>query len=124
MRGEDVTTAMRLLKAVAGELRDLAVDTAHFGESLSKQGNIADNNSSIRLMQKFDLFSQSLHAHATLIESLSVRLDQGKIETAELEELIKHIPFFSVRERLKAVVTGVAQQPHKDDTEDDWYLDE
>jgi hypothetical protein len=124
MRDDSVSTAMRLLKAVAGELRDLAVDTAHFGETLSEQNQAPTNNASIRLMQKFDFFSQSLEAHATLIDGLSARIAQGTIDMKEVDELLRPIPFFSVRERLRAVASGIAGPPPEDDTEDEWYLGE
>ncbi len=120
-----VSTTMRLLKAVAGELRELAHDTARFGENLTDHGKIAGSDESIRLLQKFDLFSQSLQAHAILIEALSSRINSGTIDTAELNELLHHMPFFSVRERLKAMVTG-EDSGHKEDepSEDFWFLNE
>jgi len=122
---DGVSTAMRLLKAVAGELRDLAVDTARFGETLSGHNHVPNGNASIRLLQKFDLFSQSLEAHAILIDSLSGRIDKGTIDMGEVEDLLRHVPFFSVRERLRAVVSGVVAEPAPEEaTDDDWYLGE
>ena len=121
----NVTTTMRLLKAVAGELRELAHDTARFGENLTDHGKIAGSDESIRLLQKFDLFSQSLQAHAVLIDALSGRINKGTIESVELNELLHHVPFFSVRERLRSMVTG-EDNLHKEDeaSEDIWFLNE
>jgi hypothetical protein len=119
-----VSTAIRLLQAVAGELRDLASDTARFGESLSDHGRIVQDNASIRLLQKFDLFSQSLQAHAVLIDNLSGRLDQGSIDMEQVDELLRNVPFFSVRERLRAVVNGAVAALPAEETADEWYLGE
>lgn len=127
---DSVSAAMRLLKAVACELRDLASDTARFGESLSDHGKIAPNDGSIRLLQKFDLFAQSLQAHAVLIDNLSGQLDGGVIGEMQLDELLGHVPFFSVRERLRAVVNGIdvgsmSTRPGEDEAPDDfWFLNE
>jgi len=117
-----VSATMRLLKAVAGELRELAHDTARFGETLTETGKIAGSDSSIRLLQKFDLFSQSLQAHAVLIDALSGRLNDGTIETTELNELLHHVPFFSVRERLRSMVTGETPEPKEDDSSGDFFF--
>lgn len=117
-----VTTTMRLLKAVAGELRELAHDTARFGETLSETGKIAQSDASIRLLQKFDLFSQSLQAHAVLIDALSGKLDVGTIEAAELNELLHHVPFFSVRERLRAMVTGETHEHKEEENSEDFFF--
>jgi hypothetical protein len=119
-----VSTAIRLLQAVAGELRDLANDTVHFGESLSDHGRIVHDNASIRLLQKFDLFSQSLQAHAVLIDNLSGRLDKGSIDMEQVDDLLRHVPFFSVRERLRAVVNGAVAATPAEETADEWYLGE
>ena len=121
---DSVSAAMRLLKAVAGELRDLAHDTARFGETLTDHGKMTGNDASIRLLQKFDLFTQSLQAHAILIENLSGRLNSGSIDTEQLNDLLRHVPFFSVRERLRAVVNGVAAVPEEESPEDFWFLNE
>lgn len=118
-----VSAAMRLLKAVAGELRDLANDTTRFGETLSEHRG-ANTHASIRLLQRFDLFAQSLQAHAVLIDSLSARLDSGTIDAAQLDELLRHVPFFSVRERLRAVVNGVEATQEAEEAPDDWFLGE
>jgi hypothetical protein len=121
----NATATMRLLKAVAGELRELAYDTARFGENLTDHGKIAGSDESIRLLQKFDLFSQSLQAHAILIDALSGRINNGPIETVELNELLHHVPFFSVRERLRAMVTGEDNAQKEDEpSEDFWFLNE
>ncbi len=122
---DGVSAAMRLLRAVAGELRDLAHDTARFGETLTDHGKMTGNDASIRLLQKFDLFAQSLQAHAVLIDSLSGRLNSGSIDGAQLDELLRHVPFFSVRERLRAVVSGVDVVPREEESPDDfWFLSE
>ena len=120
---DGVSAAMRLLKAVAAELRDLAIDTARFGESLSEH-RYANTSSSIRLLQKFDLFSQSLQAHAVLIDDLSGRLKSGAIDPDQLNELLRNVPFFSVRERLRAVVDGAVTIPEPEEAPDDWFLGE
>jgi hypothetical protein len=118
-----VSAAMRLLRAVAGELRDLATDTARFGETLSDHRG-ANSHASIRMLQKFDLFAQSLQAHAVLIDNISTRLDSGTIDGEQLDELLRHVPFFSVRERLRAVVNGVDAAPEAEESPDDWFLGE
>ena len=121
---DSVSAAMRLLKAVAGELRDLASDTARFGETLTERGRVPVSNASIRMLQKFDLFAQSLQAHAVLIDNISGQLDGGSINTEQLDELLQHVTFFSVRERLRAVVSGVEAAPVVEESADDWYLGE
>jgi hypothetical protein len=115
-------TTMRLLKAVAGELRELSHDTARFGETLTETGKIVGCESSIRLLQKFDLFSQSLEAHAVLIDALSGKLDAGTLESTEINELLHHVPFFSVRERLRAMVTGAEHQHNEEEFADDIFF--
>jgi len=127
---DSVSAAMRLLKAVACELRDLAHDTTQFGETLSNNSKISSNDGSIQLLQKFDMFAQSLQAHAVLIDDLSGRLHTGSLELSELDNLLHHVPFFSVRERLRAVVNGVDVPPvvngaQVDESSDDfWFLNE
>lgn len=122
---DSVSAAMRLLKAVAGELRDLAHDTARFGETLTDHGKMTGNDASIRLLQKFDLFAQSLQAHAVLIDNLSGQLNNGSIDGEQLNDLLRHVPFFSVRERLRAVVNGVEVGPKEEESpEDFWFLSE
>ncbi len=122
---DSVSAAMRLLKAVAGELRDLAQDTARFGETLTDHGRMVGCDASIRLLQRFDLFAQSLQAHAVLIDDLSGRLNDGPIGGEQLNDLLRHVPFFSVRERLRAVVTGVDLESKEEETPDDfWFLNE
>lgn len=122
---DSVSAAMRLLKAVAFELRDLAHDTARFGETLTDHGKMVGNDAAIRLLQKFDLFTQSLQAHAVLIEDLSGRLNSGHINEEQLDDLLRHVPFFSVRERLKAVVNGVDLELKEEEVPDDfWFLNE
>lgn len=120
-----VSAAMRLLKAVACELRDLAQDTARFGETLTDHGRMIGNDASIKLLQKFDLFAQSLQAHAVLIDDLSGRLSGGTLDDDQLNDLLHHVPFFSVRERLRAVVNGVDLEMREEETPDDfWFLNE
>lgn len=114
-------TTMKLLKAVAGELRELATDTARFGENLTDIGTIVGCERSIQLLQKFDMFSQSLEAHAVLIDALSGKLDDGSLEKTELNDLLHHVPFFVVRERLRYMVTGQASAPAEDVTEDIFF---
>lgn len=127
---DSVSAAMRLLRAVACELRDLACDTTRFGEDLSTNSKISVNDGSIQLLQKFDMFAQSLQAHAVLIDDLSGRLHTGTIELTELDELLHHVPFFSVRERLRAVVNGVdvpRAEPGvvaEESSDDFWFLNE
>lgn len=115
-------TTMRLLKAVAGELRELAVDTARFGENLTDVGKIVGCDKSIQLLQKFDMFSQSLEAHAVLIDALSGKLDNGTLEATELNELLHHVPFFPVRERLRSMVTGEEAAVLEDQATDDIFF--
>ena len=119
---ETIPAAMRLLKAVAGELRDLASDTAKFGESLSGHESVSATHGSIMLLQQFDLFAQSLDAHAGLIDKLSERLHKDHIDEADLDDLLGHVPFFWVRKRLTAVVNGEDGEPHIDDSADDYLF--
>jgi hypothetical protein len=126
---DSVSAAMRLLKAVAGELRDLARDTARFGETLTGHGKLLPDDGSIRLLQKFDLFAQSLQAHAVLIDDISERLHNGTVNEQQIEDLLHHVPFFSVRERLRAVVNGDAACPsatiaQEGESDDFWFLNE
>jgi len=118
-----VSAAMRLLKAVAAELRDLATDTARFGETLTEHRSDG-THTSIRLLQRFDLFAQSLEAHAVLIDGLSGRLDGGTIDQDQLNELLRHVPFFSVRERLRAVVNGAEVVREPEESPDEWFMGE
>ena len=119
---DTITAAMRLLKAVAGELRDLASDTARFGESLSINEQVEASHGSIVLLQQFDLFAQSLDAHAGLLDKLSEHMRQTHIDEAELDELLNHVPFFGVRKRLMAVVRGSDGEPHIDNSADDYLF--
>lgn len=119
---DTIAAAVRLLQAVAGELRDLACDTAKFGESLSGHEEVSATHGSIMLLQQFDLFAQSLDAHAGLIEKLSERLHKGHIEEGELDDLLGHVPFFGVRKRLTAVVNGNDGEPHLDESADDYLF--
>ena len=126
---DTVSATMRLLKAVAGELRDLARDTARFGETLTGHGKLLPDDGSIRLLQKFDLFAQSLQAHAVLIDDISERLHSGVVDDEQIENLLHHVPFFSVRERLRAVVNGEAVGPsdtiaQEGELDDFWFLNE
>jgi hypothetical protein len=119
---DTISAATRLLKAVAGELRDLACDTAKFGESLSGHEAVSATHGSIMLLQQFDLFAQSLDAHAGLIDKLSERMHQGHIDESDLDDLLGHVPFFGVRKRLTAVVNGNDGEPHLDDSADDYLF--
>jgi hypothetical protein len=119
---DTISAAMRLLKAVAGELRDLATDTARFGESLSGHEEVSATHGSIVLLQQFDLFAQSLDAHAGLIDKLSERLHKGHIDDSDVDELLGHVPFFGVRKRLMAVVAGNEAAAHPEETADDYLF--
>jgi hypothetical protein len=117
------SAALRLLQGVALELRALAEDTARFGETLSRDATIAGPGDSIGLLQKFDLFSQSLRGHALLIDNLSERIDGDADDVAVLHDLIGHIPFFRTRERLRAQLSGAAGQSTEaweEPSEEDW----
>lgn len=119
---DTLSAATRLLKAVAEELRDLAGDTARFGESLSGHESLSATHGSIMLLQQFDLFAQSLDAHAGLIDKLSERLYKGHIDEVELDDLLNHVPFFGVRKRLTAVVNGSDGEPHLDESADEYLF--
>ncbi|GAA0530490.1 hypothetical protein FHS83_002560 [Rhizomicrobium palustre] len=121
-RADSFPTTIKLLKAVAGELRELAHDTARFGETLTESSKLVGCDASLRLLQKFDLFHQSLEAHAVLIDALSGHIDDGTIEKTEINELLHHVPFFSVRERLRAMVTGEKKQETKEEEESGDFL--
>ena len=117
------SAALRLLQGVALELRALAEETARFGETLSQNTAIARPDDSITLLQQFDLFSQSLRGHALLIDNLSERLDGGADDVAVLHDLIGHIPFFGMRERLRAQLSGAAghsTEAWEEPSEEDW----
>ena len=113
------SAALRLLKGVARELRDLAIDTARFGDTLADKSGIAGANESIGLLQRFDLFAQNLEAHARLIDNLSVRLETDSADVSALHDLIGAIPFFGIRERLHAKLNG-----NDDPASDEEGLDE
>ena len=115
------SAALRLLKGVAGELRDLACDTARFGEKLADDSRIAGANESIGLLQRFDLFAQNLEAHARLIDNLSMRLETGSADVAALHELIGVIPFFGIRERLRARLNGNSGPVTDEETVDEHW---
>lgn len=119
---DTISASTRLLKAVAGELRDLALDTAKFGESLSGHESVSATHGSIMLLQQFDLFAQSLDAHAGLIDKLSEVLHKDRIDETDLDDLLNHVPFFGVRKRLTAVVNGSDGEPHLDESEDDYLF--
>ena len=123
-RKSEVSAALRLLKGVAGELRELASDTARFGEALADDHVIAGANPSIGLLQRFDLFAQNMRAQASLIDCLSTRLEEGSADAAVLHDLIGHVPFFSMRERLSAIVNGTRGEttvPAEDVAEAYWF---
>ncbi len=111
------SAALRLLHGIAAELRDLAEDTARFGENLSSDTSIAGTNRAIGLLQRFDVFSQSLQAHALLIGDLSNHIAADADDMSALHDLIGQIPFFSMRERLRAQLSGVAQNAEEDPEE-------
>lgn len=116
------SAALRLLKGVAGELRDLAIDTARFGETLASDAEIARANRSIGLLQRFDIFAQNLEAHARLIDDLSARLENGSADLAALHDLIGLIPFFGIRERLRTqmIGNGIAAPP-EEISDEHWF---
>ena len=108
--GAQPAAALRLLKGVAGELRDLAVDTARFGEKLSDERRNCPQTTTVELLQHIDLFVQRLTAHALLIDDLSTRLDGEAADAGALNELIEQVPFFGIRQRLKAVLGGAGER--------------
>ncbi len=105
------SAALRLLEGVALELRDLAEDTARFGETLSRDAAISGASDAVGLLQKFDLFSQSLKGHALLIGDLSQHIDADTDDLSALHDLIAHIPFFGIRQRLRARLGGADGLP-------------
>ena len=118
------SAALRLLQGIAVELRDLAEDTVRFGETLSNEATISGANHAIGLLQKFDIFSQSLNAHALLIDDLSERIETNADDISALHDLIGQIPFFGMRERLRATLNGAIEQPIWDEeefTEEHWF---
>ncbi len=115
------SAALRLLKGVAGELRDLAIETARFGEMLADDPGIAGAKDAIGLLQRFDLYSQNIEAHARLIDQLSLRLETGSTDLDALHDLIGAIPFFRIRERLRAELNGGGGKTTNDETlEEHW----
>ena len=120
----NASAALRLLHGIAAELRDLAEDTARFGENLSSDTSIAGTNRAIGLLQRFDIFSQSLQAHALLIGDLSNHIAADADDVSALHDLIGQIPFFSMRERLRAQLSGAAEIADEvpDDSKDEhWF---
>ncbi|MGA7673733.1 MAG: hypothetical protein WCA78_01645 [Rhizomicrobium sp.] len=118
------SAALRLLQGIAMELRDLAEDTARFGETLSSDVTISGADQAIGLLQEFDIFSQSLRAHALLIDDLSAHIETDADDISALHDLIGHIPFFGARERLRAKLSGAGAQ--SDETleecrEENWF---
>ena len=113
--------AMRLLRGVAGELCELALDTARFGETLANDSKISGASETISLLQRFDLFVQNLEAHARLIDHLSTRLEAGSADIAALHDLIGGIPFFRIRERLRAKIDGGATLTMDEDGQDEHW---
>ncbi len=112
------------MKGVAGELQDLAIETARFGEMLADDSSIAGDNRAIGLLQRFDLFAQNLQAQALLIDSLSVHLEKDAVDVAELHQLIGNVPFFDLRERLRAALNGTsgeAAAPAEKAAEEHWF---
>lgn len=107
---QKVSAALRLLQGIASELRNLAEDTARFGETLSRDATIARTSETVGLLQKFDLFSQSLKGHAHLIGNLSQHIDGDTDDLSALHDLIGDIPFFGIRERLRAKLAGADRQ--------------
>ena len=113
--------ALRLLKGIARELRDLANDTATFGEALANEAKLGDQ--SVGLLQQFDIFTQNLRAHALLIADLSMRLEDGSADASELSQLIEHVPFYAIRSRLREVLHGASggTEPKEDDSDESWF---
>ena len=101
-----IPVATRLLKAMAGELRELAMETTRFGEALSRQPAISTQ--AIELLQRFDLFTQNLQSHALLVDDLSIRFSDQQIDQAALISVIERIPFFAMRRRLRRALTGAS----------------
>ena len=120
----NVSAALRLLHGIAAELRDLAEDTARFGENLSSDTSIAGTSRAIGLLQRFDLFSQSLQAHALLIGDLSNHIAADAGDMSALHDLIGQIPFFSMRERLRAQLSDAGKntdQIQEDSKDEHWF---
>ena len=106
------SAALRLLQGIAAELRDLAEDTAKFGETLSRDTTICSTSETVGLLQRFDHFTQSLRGHALLIGDLSTHLDANAEDVSALGDIIGQMPFFGVRERLRAQMDGaIARSP-------------
>ena len=118
------SAVLRLLQGIAAELYDLAEDTARFGENLSSDATIARTNQTISLLQRFDLFSQSLQAHALLIDHLSGGIEADTDDLSALHDLIGHVPFFSARQRLRAKLSGLNGQTIEssdESKEENWF---
>ena len=98
--------ATRLLKAMAGELRELAIETTRLGEALS--GEPAVSVQAIELVQRFDIFVQNLQSHALLIDDLSIRFSDQHMDHAALISVIDRLPFFAMRQRLRRALSGSA----------------
>ena len=100
------SAATRLLKAMAGELRELAIETTRLGEALS--GEPAVSVQAIELVQRFDIFVQNLQSHALLIDDLSIRFSDQHVDHAALISVIDRLPFFAMRQRLRRALSGTA----------------
>ncbi|MDE2184123.1 MAG: hypothetical protein KGJ78_13980 [Alphaproteobacteria bacterium] len=115
--------ALRLLQGVARELRALAGETAEVGEALSVS-KPATSTHDLKLLQKFDSFCQSLHAHAMLIADLAMQLDRSVPAPADLHALVENVPFSAIRKRMRADIDGTVQGQllHPDDlAEEHWF---
>lgn len=117
---QDGVAALRLLRGVASELRDLALETARFGETLTQDSKISGTDETVGLLQHFDLFVQNLEAHACLIDHLSTRLEAGSTDVAVLHDLIAGIPFFRIRQRLRSKMDGGALAVDEDTQDEHW----
>ncbi|MGZ5920344.1 MAG: hypothetical protein ACXWLT_01095 [Rhizomicrobium sp.] len=85
--------------AIADELSDLALEVAMLGESLSDSG--VSRPGSSQAMQKFDAFSQALNSYSHLLYQL---IRHSGHTQGDWSALLDCIPFFHVRERIRAKI--------------------
>ena len=118
------SAALRLLRGVAEELRGLADETARFGDTLSSDFASTRAPRAVELLQRFDLYSQNLQAHAHVIDNLAMRIETDSDNVSALHELIGSIPFFGMRERLHAKLSGSTAEQSiigEDIGDDHWF---
>lgn len=99
--------ALRLLRAVSGEMAALSQDIVRLGEALSGEMLAIKKTGRMHDLQSFDLIAQSAQSHAELLHKLIDAMSEtDECEPSFLASLIELIPFHGVRGRLTAALEG------------------